>query len=61
MVVTFELRDPKNNFLAGDTKKVLYAYSRWKSEKFCMKEGVASVDLDTGRQVKGNGAKCRNQ
>ncbi len=60
VVVTFELRDPKNNFLAGDTKKVLYAYSKWRPEKFCMKEDAGSVNLDTGRQVKGNGTKCWN-
>jgi hypothetical protein len=50
VVVTYELRDEANNFLAGDTKKVIYAYSKWKPEAFCMDETVDTVDLDSGRQ-----------
>jgi hypothetical protein len=59
VVVTFELRDEANNFLAGDTQKVLYAYSKWKPSPFCMDESVDTVELDTGRQVKGPHQKCR--
>jgi hypothetical protein len=59
VVVTFELRDEANNFLAGDTKKVLYGYSKWKPQPFCMDEAVDSVVLDTGRQLKGTHEKCR--
>jgi hypothetical protein len=60
VVVTYELRDGNNDFLAGDTKKVIYAYSKWKADEFCMKEEVDSVELDTGRPSKGNAKKCRN-
>jgi len=59
VVVTFELRDEANNFLAGDTKKVIYAYSKWSPQPFCMDEEVDTVELDTGRQVKGHHDKCR--
>jgi hypothetical protein len=60
VVVTYELRDGNNDFLAGDTKKVIYGYSKWKAEQFCMKEEVSSVELDTGRPSKPDGKKCRN-
>ena len=30
LAVTYELRDEANNFLAGDTKKVVYAYTIWR-------------------------------
>ena len=60
VVVTYELRDGNNDFLAGDTKKVIYAYSKWKAEEFCMKEEVNSVELDSGRPSKGDAKKCKN-
>jgi len=52
VVVTFELRDKENTYIAGDTLKVLYNYSKWKPKSFVMSEGPSSTDgtsLGTGR------------
>lgn len=60
VVVTFELRSENNDFMAGDTLKALYGYSKWEPNDFCMEENVNTVDLDTGRPLNAGNGKCRN-
>jgi hypothetical protein len=55
VIVTYELRGPKNEFLAGDTLKVLYDYSKWKPTCFAMDANneVDSTTLSDGRGAQG--------
>jgi hypothetical protein len=56
VVVTYELRDPQNQFLVGDTLKVLYDYSKWKPNCFAMDSSteVNSTSLGDGRGTQGH-------
>ncbi len=51
VVVTYELRNEQNRFIAGDTLKVLYDYSKWRPKCFLMKanDEVNDTSLSTGR------------
>ena len=55
VVVTYELRSSENDFLTGDTLKVLYDYSKWKPTCFAMdaKNEVDSTALSDGRSTQG--------
>lgn len=50
-IVTYELRDKENAYIAGDTLKALYGYSKWKAQTFDMGQGAENADgtaLGTG-------------
>jgi len=55
VVVTYEVRGPANQFLDGDTLKVIYDYSKWKPTCFAMDAGneVNSTSLSDGRGTQG--------
>ena len=58
VVVTYELRDENNNFLAGDTLKRLYDYSKWNPS--CFEMTVHEVDDTTlGMGDDSNGSRKR--
>jgi hypothetical protein len=51
VVVTYELRSDKNQYIAGDTLKVLYNYTKWGPKSFLMQANgeVDNTSLGTGR------------
>jgi hypothetical protein len=53
VVVTYELRDTNNIYIAGDTLKVLYDYTKWKPKCFEMSaDEVGGTSLGTGEADK---------
>jgi hypothetical protein len=56
VVVTYELRGFKNEYIAGDTLKVLYDYSKWKPN--CFKMNTAD-DVNTTSLPDGSGQNQR--
>jgi Skp family chaperone for outer membrane proteins len=53
VVVTYELRNKENRFIAGDTLKVLYDYTKWKPKGFSMNsEEADDTSLGTGRATR---------
>ena len=51
VVVTYELRNKENAYIAGDTVKALYDYSKWRPQAFVMTKGAGTdgTSLGTGR------------
>ncbi|MFZ0480867.1 MAG: hypothetical protein WAL71_17130 [Terriglobales bacterium] len=50
VVVTYELRNGQNQYIAGDTLKVLYDYAKWSPKGFVMSGAeVDDTSLGTGR------------
>jgi hypothetical protein len=51
VVVTYELRNKENAYIAGDTVKALFDYSKWRPQAFVMTKGAGTdgTSLGTGR------------
>ena len=54
VVVTYELRNKENAYIAGDTLKALYDYTKWSPKCFLMKSEneVDDTSLGTGRATR---------